>query len=160
MNIIYTYEFINGSVKDGSSKEKEKPVIERNVGDIVHDSDIVPAGSKIRITVNGLNSYYDSISYVYRIVTCDISKASIKVVPKAYTGKEVRLSKEDIMIKLGKVIVSPESYEIDESSYVNNINKGKASVIIRGVNDFGSSKTISFTIGSKSFLWWWRNLWQ
>ena len=159
-NIVYVYDFVDGEVRDGASKEKVKPVIERNAGDTVQECDIIPAGSRIRMTVTGLKNYYGTLSYVYRIVSYDISKASIKVQPKVYTGKEVRLDKEDITVKLGKDIIDPSNYEIDGSSYINNIDKGKATVTIKGVNDLGSSKIISFTIGQKSFLWWWRNLWQ
>lgn len=50
-------------------------------------------------------------------------------------------------------------FEIIESTYKNNINKGKATVIVHGTgDDWGGFKTLTFTIGSKGIVWWIRNL--
>ena len=159
-NILYTYDYIpeGKDILDGS--KKERPVVTRNIGDNVEPGDILPADTRVRITVTGIKNYEGTLSYVYRITKNDISKTKITVTNKAYTGEAVTLNEEDITVKLGKDIVDPSNYEIITSSYKNNINKGKATVTIKGINDFGSSKTITFTIGPKSFLWWWRNLWN
>lgn len=64
-------------------------------------ADIVPAGSSIKVTVKGKGSYTDSISATYRITQASFSKAKIKINPKAYTGGQIMLSKEDIQVTLG-----------------------------------------------------------
>ena len=52
------------------------------------------------------------------------------------------------------MILEDSDYEI--VSYENNINKGKAKVTIKGVGNYGGTKTITFTIKAKGLLWWWR----
>ena len=159
-NILYTYAYIpeGENIYDGS--KKERPVITRNIDDIVEANDILPSGTQVKITVKGIKNYEGEASYTYRITDFDISKAKVSVVNKEYTGGPITLSNDDITVKLGKDIVDPSNYEILPFTYKNNINKGKASVMIQGVGNFGSMKTITFTIGPKSFLWWWRKLWN
>ncbi|MBR2578133.1 MAG: hypothetical protein IKE38_04285, partial [Erysipelotrichaceae bacterium] len=149
-SIVYTY-VSETTINNGSDTRYE--------GDIVRPSDIIPAGTQIKVTVTGIKNYTGELSYIYRITKADISKASITIKAKEYTGKPVTLTKDDITVKLSKQVVDPSNYEIDTSSYKNNINKGKASVTIIGVNDFGKTKTVNFSIGAKLFQWWY-NLWQ
>ena len=149
-SIVYTY--VSETVINNGADTRQE-------GDIVEPTDIIPAGTRIRVTVTGIKNYKDDLSSIYRITKADISKASITVQSKEYTGKPVTLTKDDITVKLNKQVVDPSNYEIDETTYKNNINKGKASVIIRGVNDLGSSKTVNYSIGAKLFQWWF-NLWQ
>lgn len=77
--------------------------------------------------------------------------------PKIFTGEEIRVSADDISWKPVKNQPTP-TFEIDPNSYKNNTNKGKATVEIVGTGDFCGRKTITYTIGAKGFLWWWRNL--
>lgn len=131
------------------------------------------AGTYVKVTARAIETtnpakpscYTGSISTTYRIVGTDISKANISVKAKTYTGKAIKLDKSDITVKVGKQILPDDSYEIVESTYTNNVNKGKATVVIKGAGDcdveyYGGEKIVTFTIGSKSFLWWWRNLMQ
>lgn len=103
------------------------------------------------------SAYTGSVTGTYRIVKNDISKLSASIEPKIYTGEEVRLEKKDITWKRrGKPLsLSEENYEIIESTYKNNINKGKATVTVRGKgDDWGGIKTLTFRIGSRGFFWW------
>lgn len=149
-SILYTY-VSETSINNGSLTRLE--------GEAVQPDDIIPAGTRIRVTVTGIRNYCDELSCEYRITEADISKASITVQAKEYTGKPVTLSKDDIVVKLNKQVIDPSNYEIDPSSYKNNINKGKASVTLIGVNDLGKAKTVNYAIGAK-VLQWWLNLWQ
>ncbi|MCR5687718.1 MAG: hypothetical protein K6G58_06830 [Lachnospiraceae bacterium] len=47
-------------------------------------------------------------------------------------------------------------FEIDEDSYINNIDKGSAKVTVYGTGEWGGSKEIKYSIGPRGFLWWWR----
>ena len=38
--------------------------------------------------------------------------------------------------------------------YENNTNRGKAKVTIKGVGDYGGTRTVKFTIKSKLLEWW------
>ncbi len=120
-------------------------------------------GTVVYVTVKAKegSAYTGSVTGTYRIIKNDISKLSASIGPKTYTGEEVRLEKKDIIWKQGSspVDLPEENYEIVESSYKNNVNKGKTAVTVRGTGDeWGGSKTLTFTIGPRGFLWWWRNL--
>lgn len=69
------------------------------------------------------------------------------------------LAPEDIRLTLnGTELVHGTDYLIDADSYTNNTKKGKASVILRGIGaNYGGQRKITFTITSKSLLWWWRD---
>ena len=45
-------------------------------------------------------------------------------------------------------------YSIDETTYAKNQNKGKASVTVRGLGNYGGEKKITYTIGAKLLVWW------
>nr|MCR5267804.1 leucine-rich repeat protein [Lachnospiraceae bacterium] len=127
-------------------------------GQPVGQEDKVGAGTEIEVTVIGKGSYTGTASGTFRIVAQDISKLTATLDPKAYTGKAVKLNKGDIKWKSGGKFVNDVTFDFDESSYKNNVNKGKATVIVKGTGNYGGTKTITFTIGSKGILWWWRNL--
>ena len=52
--------------------------------------------------------------------------------------------------------VDQSQYEIVPGSYKNNVKKGTAGVAIRGVDNYGGTKTVKFSSGAKGFLWWWK----
>lgn len=71
--------------------------------------------------------------------------------PVVYTGEEVRPDKE-LQVKLNGKALGSDNYEI--TGYANNINRGTATVTIRGRNDCGGVKTVRFKIKGKGFRWW------
>lgn len=105
------------------------------------------------------SDYSGSVTGSYRIVNKDIGKLSATIEPKEYTGEEIKLKKSDISWKQGgkPVTLSEEDFDIIESTYKNNINKGKATVVVRGKGEWGCTKTISFKIGTRGFIWWIKN---
>ena len=147
--------------------------ITRNAGETVQETDIPEVGTVIRITVQGMGSYVGetsaTLSTVYHIVTADISKAKVKQVnAKTYdNGKAVFLNVNefpdenmdentnksvcDIEVTLNGQTLRPGiDYVVDNDTYVGNTKKGKATVVIKGTGkDYGGTKKISFTIGSK-----------
>ncbi|MBD5513637.1 MAG: BspA family leucine-rich repeat surface protein [Lachnospiraceae bacterium] len=144
-NISYAYEE-NTELADGTVK---------TAGTVVSVKDVIPAGTAIRVTVNAKNiNYYGTIYGVYRIAKADISKATVKIPAQIYTGKAIEPN-DTIEVKMNGKQLSKENYEIE--SYSNNINKGTATVTIRGKNDCGGTKIVKFTIKGKGFLWWWKN---
>ena len=148
--------------------EYDESVILRKAGSAVEENDIPTAGTAIRVTARGLGFYAGSgdaaISTVYRIVKADISKAKVKVRAKEYqNGHPVTLTEEDLTITASG---SPEplqcgvDYTIDESTYAKNQNKGKATVTIRGLGNYGGEKKVTYTIGAKALVWWKNLLWK
>ena len=125
-------------------------------GSEVKDTDIIPAGTEIFVTVKAKegSGFTGELTGSYRIVQADISKVTAKVTDQTYTGSAITPGKEDITLTMKKVPLTADDYEI--VSYSNNVKKGTATVIIRGVGNYGGTKKITFKIKSKKvgFLWW------
>ena len=137
-NVVYSYAE-NVVLDDGTVKE---------TGDLALDTDIVPVGTIMRITVTGKGYYEGKLSGTYRIVAGDISRASVRVYTQYYTGDEIRPDKSQIEVKLGTSVLSYEDYEI--LSYSNNVNKGSGTLTIKGVGDYGGFKTVEFVISART----------
>ena len=135
------YEIVNYTYADGSE---------------VKDTDIIPAGTEIFVTVKAKegSGFTGELTGSYRVVQADISKVAAKVADQTYTGSAIKPGKEDITLTMKKVPLTADDYEI--VSYSNNVKKGTANVIIRGVGNYGGTKKITFKIKSKKvgFLWW------
>lgn len=125
-------------------------------GSEVKDTDIIPAGTEIFVTVKAKegSGFTGELTGSYRIVQADISKVAAKVTDQTYTGSAITPGKEEITLTMKKVPLVADDYEI--VSYSNNVKKGTATVIIRGVGNYGGTKKITFKIKSKKvgFLWW------
>ena len=126
----------------------------RKAGAAVEKNDIIPAGTMIQVSAVGKGSYKGTISGEYRITKAEISKASVKVADQIYTGNSIEPDKSDLDIKINGKKLGSDCYEIVK--YDNNVDKGKASITIKGVGDYGGVKTVLFKIKSKGFLWWWK----
>jgi hypothetical protein len=120
------------------------------------------AGTVIYVTVKAKegSEYTGSVTGTYRIVKNDIGKLGATIGPKTYTGEEIKLTKTDITwLQNGKPVNLPEDdFEIIEATYKNNINKGKATVEVRGTGNWGGRKKLVFTIGQRGIVWWIRDL--
>lgn len=126
----------------------------RMAGEEVSGNDILPAGTLLRVTASAKGTNYTgTVSCDYRITKADIGKAKVTIPAQTYTGREIRPDGE-MQVKLNGRILSGDNYEI--TGYTNNINKGTATVTIKGKNDCGGVKTVKFRIKRKGFLWWWR----
>ncbi len=125
----------------------------------------VEAGKDINVTVKGIGAYTGELTATYRITFKSFDSAKVKSIQKDYTGKAVILTAEDFVEKDGttsKIIMNGtklvygKDFEIVEGSYKNNIKKGTASVTLRGLGEYGGTKTIKFTIGARRLFWWWQ----
>jgi myo-inositol-1-phosphate synthase len=128
---------------------------------VLDKNSIVDAESTVKVVVTGKGNYAgDTLEQTYRITKSDFSKAKIIVNAQIYTGKPITLNKASFSkVSVQGVDVTGNfdtDYEIVEGSYKDNINKGTASVTIRGKGNYGGSKVVKFKINSKGFLWWWR----
>lgn len=143
-NLLYVYA-ADAIMVDGSM---------RTEGESVLPDDIPVVGTQIRVTVTGMNNYQtgDMVSTIYRIVGKNLSKAKFTVATQIYTGKDITLSEKDFV----KAAIGKEQlrygvdYEIVEGSYIQNIKKGKASLLIHGIGEYGGTKKVTFNIISKN----------
>lgn len=143
---VYTYEADTKLAED----------IVRKAGEVIQKKDIIPADTLLRATVQAKDggNYSGEISATYRITKADIGKATVKIPAQTYTGKKIEPSDQIKVTLGGQTLAAGTDYEI--VSYANNVNKGSASVTLRGIGDCGGTKTVKFTIKGKGFLWWWR----
>lgn len=138
----------------------------RTAGTEVDKNDIIPAGTVITVTAVALTPAGKTANYTgscigeYSFRTYDIAKAKVTIPAQTYTGKAITLDKtneEQLLVKVSGKKVEPDQFEIVAGSYKNNVKKGTASMTIRGVDNYGGTKTVTFRIKAKGFLWWWRN---
>lgn len=128
-------------------------------------SEVLPTGCEVTITATGKGCYSGTISATYTIVAASIAKASVKTYTvywdEKYADEGVKLDPDNLIVTLGGAIVPYKSYDpnlgtetenyiILDNSYVNNKKTGKASVMIRGVGNYGGLKKITFTLSPKS----------
>lgn len=94
----------------------------------------------------------------YRIAPASFGPAKITIEPKIYTGSAITLTEKDITAKIGgdTALTYGKDYEIVEGSYKNNVKKGTARVMIKGIGDYAGTKTVKFKITSKKLVWFWK----
>lgn len=142
-NMVYTYAertLINKAYK--------------KAGDPVDVNDIIPAGTKLNVTITAKGRDYTGTAQgTYRITTSSIAKAKVSIKDQTYTGKAIKLDTtadpQVIYVEVNGTPLKPEEFEIVESTYSNNVNKGKAKVTIRGLGNYGGTKTVTFKIKGK-----------
>ena len=144
----YTVKYFDGTKELG---EKEKITL-----------DAGQTEKTVTVKATGKNNYKaeESAAFTYRVVKVsgnmiNLSKAKIvakgktKAVGKQeYTGEYV-MPEIDVLVKQGKTWVKtdPANYTV---TYINNINKGKAVIMVTGKGSAAGSKTAKFTIKAKS----------
>lgn len=114
-------------------------------------------GTPMQVTVTGKGSYTGAVTKGYKIVNASIRKATIIAKAQTYTGKAITLDASDFSkAKLGKdKLTYGVDYEIVPGSYEKNVNKGTASVTVRGIGNYGDEKKVTFRITSSIMRWWW-----
>lgn len=120
------------------------------------DAETLIAGTVVYVQIKGLN-YYDgsTLTGSYRISKMDISKAVASVADQAYTGRAICPDISEVHVtegKDGKTLVAGIDYIIVPGSYKNNIDKGTATLTIRGMGDYCGTKDVKFKIGTRQFL--------
>lgn len=153
-NKVLTYSYANettvNTVGNGTAV--------RTAGDLVDRNDIIPAGTvlKVRADAKSGGNYTGTLTGEYRMTQAAISSASVSVPKQTYTGRAVTLKKDQVVVKIKGKQLDGSQYEIVPNSYKNNVKKGTATVTIRGLDNYGGTKDVRFTINAKGFLWWWR----
>ncbi|MCR5590382.1 MAG: hypothetical protein K6F73_02510 [Lachnospiraceae bacterium] len=101
--------------------------------------------------------YEGSVSGAYRVCANDIGKLTAKAADKIFTGRPVTITGDDITWKAGaapKNLTEGADFEIVKDSYEKNTNKGTASVIVKGIGEYGGTKKVTFNIKTKNVSWW------
>ena len=149
------YEYVN--IKDPITKKQGKTYVDagRAVGDPVDKSDVIPVGTIIKGTVTGKGAYTGEITFTYRIISANVSSASVSIAKDSnlktgldYTGKARYIKKSDLVVRFGKNTLTSNDYDI--VNYQNNVKKGKATITIKGKGNYGGTKKYTFKINPKT----------
>ena len=144
-----TYTYAKEVTVERKSKKTYTSVVKLANTPVDLKNDIIPVGAEIQATVTGIKNYAGSSkSVVFRYVKADINKAKVTISNCDFTGEDITLCRSDIKVMLGKQQLETKNYEI--VSYSKNKAKGKASVTIRGIGNYGGTKTVSFNIVARS----------
>lgn len=118
----------------------------------VQDSDVPKVGDEVYVCITGCGNYTEETLYTkYSIIKSSTSLAKAKIVirDQVYTGGEIRITSMDQIERavIGDVeLLLGEDFTVIPGSYSNNINKGTASVTIRGRGEYNGQKTVKFKI--------------
>lgn len=113
--------------------------------------DVIPVETLIVVKIQGKGNYKDNTQKtVIRICKKSIASAKVTVRAQTYTGSEIQPGMDQMTVKIGKDELYAGDYEI--VGYTNNIKKGTAKVTIRGVDNYGGTKTVNFKIVQKPFI--------
>lgn len=152
---VFTYVYKEETIVKNGTMENGGTTV-RAAGATVEPGDIIPAGTilSVKVTATEGGNYTGTIAGEYRITLASISSASVSIPKQTYTGKPIELDKDQLTVRIKGVFINPSQYEIVPGSYKNNVKKGNASVTIRGVGNYGGTKTVKFAIKAKGFVWW------
>ena len=150
---------------DGYDSESVKA----HLGTEITGTEEMPVGTRIIVEISeGTGGVFSGKVYgTYRIVSKDIKSANIKVKDQSYTGGANELNASDFTkATLGKAALTyGTDFEIIDGTYSNNTkiasgkkNSGAASVMIRGLGEYGGTKTIKFRVVKKTLSWYNRML--
>ncbi len=146
-NLTYTYKN-DTTLGDGTV---------RAAGTAVAKTDVIPAGTVICVAAAPKGNYTGTpLTGEYSIKTYSIAGAKVTIPAQTYTGRAITLDKADesqILVRVGGRKVDAGQFEIVR--YSNRVNKGTATVTIRGIGNYGGEKTVKFKIKAKGFRWWW-----
>ena len=120
----------------------------------------LPAQTTVYVKVTGIKNYEGSyIVGSYRISKTNMSTVTASIDDQTYSGAAICPTAGDIKVSAGPknnktLLKAGIDYEVVAGSYTNNINKGTASVTIRGLGDYYGTKVVKYKIGVNKILWW------
>ncbi len=142
--------------KDGKKLQAGKDYEKQMQYTYADGSEITPGyvpqpGATLKVTITGKGNYAGTVSATYRVVYASLEKAKITVKNQTYTGAPIVPDKNDIVVRFGKEEpLKATDYEI--IALENNVEKGTATITLRGVGKYGGIKKVKFKIVSKSFF--------
>ena len=119
-------------------------------------NDTLANGAEVRVTVSGKGNYTGTLSASYYVRDAkdvkDIGKTkNDKIENQQYTGSKINPTPKLYRVtgKTKSYLTEDEDYEI--IGYYNNIKKGTATILIKGINDYSGVKSVSFKIAAAEY---------
>lgn len=166
--------FVSDKVKTKKSDGYKKPAVtitdldgkklkEKTDYEICDDYKVLDDGYvKVTIKAADNGNYKEKVSVTYRCLDADkmLSKAKVmnNIEIQTYTGSEIKLSEDDLtgILYMGNkrspdLLIPGEDFEV--LSYTGNIKKGTAKVTLKGIGEYGGTKTLNFKIKAKKGIY-------
>lgn len=96
-----------------------------------------------RVSVSGMGNFSGSRTVSFRIFKYDINNTDVTGIDSEYTYTGSAIRPVPVVTCDGVELRKNADYELE---YVNNTNAGTATVVIKGLNDYGGTKKVSFAI--------------
>ena len=114
--------------------------------DVIIDTDVPEIGTCVYVTATGKGNYAGTkLVGEYHIVRAMIGTAKITIDKQYYTGYALEPKPATITIGKEKTPLI-EGIDFEIVGYKNNVNKGNATMIIRGIGEYGGTKEVKFSI--------------
>lgn len=142
--------FDNGRLlKSGSDYDKNVKYYKGE--ELLNSKSIVQVGDVITVMVSGKSNgnYIGTTTGTFKIVEKgkNLSKAKLSSgIIMYFTGTPRELTKSDISLVLNKTAVPESSFSIIDNSYSDNVNKGNATVYLKGENGYAGVLKIKYKI--------------
>ena len=116
------------------------------------EKDDVNSETRPTVTIVGKGNYAGTVEKTFHIYGVSASTLVVdSVAQQTYTGSpvepEIKVYASKTAQKAGEALEAGVDYTV---TYTNNVNAGTAKAIITGLNQYGGTKTITFTIQKKS----------
>lgn len=125
----------NGKSLTTADYDSKNLIYQDENGEILGKQDQPEAGDVITVTASGKGFYEGLVSTTYRICAAGkhLGKASVTLrdskEKKYYTGEKITLDKTELKVRIGKVELTSDEFEL--INYKNNKDKGTAQVTVR-----------------------------
>ena len=146
---IEKYEYVYDTVVQRNVNRKMTNV-SVTAGTEVNKDDIVQAGTKIKVTLQGKGNFGNSgtVERIYK-VGYNLATASATVTPQTYTGFRITPSKSAITLKYNRKDVPKASYNITGYN-ADNVKVGTGYITVTGTGEYIGSKKLNFRITAKT----------
>lgn len=111
----------------------------------------LPMGAVVRVTLEGCGNYTGELAVQYHVVRQTMKKAKVKIRTHQYNGEAISPDAKDIIVKIGKKQLEYGKDYIVEGCY-NNVNKGNATIVLKGIGEYSGYKSGVFRIQSMNFF--------
>lgn len=134
-------------------------VISNKCYSVKYENSVYISDSDPKIILTGKGSYEGTIEKNFRIYERSIAKVYVDKIPnQIYTGKQIEPKDAEIKVYADKKKTEPLTKGTDYIiEYGNNIKKGKGTVIIKGIGEYGGTKKVTFLIVPKGMIWFNQN---
>lgn len=146
LDLLSEYKYTGKEIKPTIRIQYFSDILTENTEyKLEYSSDLVNVGTKnIQIKPGTLKTYEDKNTVSYKIVQADISEATVTGIESSYTFSKKPIVIDTLEVKFsGSTLTKGTDYSCQ---YKNNVNVGKATITLKGINNFKNTIYKEFNI--------------